>query len=86
MIAYRLVTVSQIGLHDKCFLSIKKTRSGEALLSKFNFGQHSKLMERPLMGDIFIEIFEDAWSGPKKLARINYHTYFLNPAFQLNIK
>lgn len=86
MIAYRLVTVSQEGLHDKYFLSIKKARNGEVLLAKFNFGQHSKLMEKPLIGDIFIEIFEDAWSGPKKLARINYHTFFLNPNFQLNIQ
>ena len=54
MIAYRLVAVS---LHDKYFLNIKKTRSGETVLSEFNFGQHSKQLEKPLMGDIFIEIF-----------------------------
>jgi hypothetical protein len=54
MIAYRLVTVGQEGLHDKYFLSIKKARTGEVLLAKFNFGQHSKLLEKPLIGDIFI--------------------------------
>jgi hypothetical protein len=86
MIAYRLVTVSQHGLHDKYFLTIKKARSDENLLAKFNFGQHSKFSEKPLMGDIFIEIYEDTWSGPKKLARINYNTYFLNPNFLLNIQ
>lgn len=57
MIAYRLVTVSQQGLHDKYFLTIKKARSGENLLTKFNVGQHSKIIGKPLMGDIFIEIF-----------------------------
>lgn len=86
MIAYRLVTVSQEGLHDKYFLTIKKARTGEVLLNRFNFAQHSKLAEKALMGDIFIEIFEDTWTGPKKLARINYHTFFLNPNFLLNIQ
>lgn len=28
MIAYRMVTVSQDGLHDKYFLTVKKTRTG----------------------------------------------------------
>lgn len=55
-------------------------------MPRFNFGQHSKLPQKPIIGDIFIEIFEDAWTGPKKLARINYHTYFLNPTFLLNIE
>ena len=54
MIGYRLVTVNQIGLHDKYFLSIKKARNNDNLLAKFNFGHHSKLVEKPLMGDIFI--------------------------------
>lgn len=57
MIAYRLVTVGQEGLHDKYFLTIKKARTGEVLLNRFNFGQHSKLISKPLVGDIFIEIF-----------------------------
>ncbi len=43
VIAYRLVTVSQHGLHDKYFLTIKKSRSGDNLLNRFNFGQHSKI-------------------------------------------
>jgi hypothetical protein len=54
MIGYRLVTVSQTGLHDKYYLTIKKARSNEPLLNKFNFAQHSKIVEKPLMGDIFI--------------------------------
>lgn len=44
-------------MHDKYFLTIKKARSGENLLTKFNVGQHSKIIGKPLMGDIFIEIF-----------------------------
>ena len=85
MIAYRLATVSQTGLHDKFFLSIKKARNDETLVYKFNFSQYSKINEKPLMGDLFIEIFEDSWSGSKKFARINFHTFFLNPQFKLNI-
>jgi hypothetical protein len=54
MIAYRLASVTQMGLHDKFFLTIKKARDDESLLSKFNFGQYSKLVGKPLMGDLFI--------------------------------
>jgi hypothetical protein len=31
------------------------------------------------MGDLFIEIFEEAWPTSKQIARINYNTYFLDP-------
>jgi hypothetical protein len=54
MIAYRLASVTQVGLHDKFFLTIKKARNDETLLNKFGFGQYSKLVEKALIGDLFI--------------------------------
>ncbi len=54
LIAYRIVNVTQSGLSDKHFLNIKKTRNGETMVEKFNFGQYSKIAGQPLMGDLFI--------------------------------
>lgn len=57
------------------------------LLPRFNLGQFPlKNNEKVLMGDIFIEIFEESWSGSKKIARINYNTFFINPTNELNVK
>jgi hypothetical protein len=42
--------------------------------------------QKPVLGDIFIQIMEETWSGPKKIARINCHPYFLNPDCILNMK
>ena len=58
MIAYRLVSVNQYGLPDKYFITVRKARSEEVLIPKFNVGFHSKLPSKPLIGDIFIEVFE----------------------------
>ena len=49
------------------------------LVDKFNFNFHSKIGGMPLLGDLFIEVFEDGWSGNKNIARINYHSFFFDP-------
>ena len=85
MIAYQLTVVRQKGLHNKYFLNIQKTRTGE-LLGVYYFDQFSVMQQKPLMSDLFIEIMEETWSGPKRIARINCHPYFLNPNGILNMK
>lgn len=55
--AYRLVTVSQKGTHDKHFLTIRKTRTGEMLMPRCGFGQHYG-EGIPLLADLYIELFE----------------------------
>ena len=39
-----------------------------------------------MVGDLFIELYEDGWTGGKRIARINYNPYFLNPSNDMNQK
>jgi HKD family nuclease len=54
LVAYRLSSISQEGLHDKHYVSIRHVRTGELLVDKFNFSFHSKIGGMPLLGDLFI--------------------------------
>jgi hypothetical protein len=37
------------------------------------------------MGDLFIEVFEEGWASNKHIARINYHSFFIDPATELSV-
>lgn len=76
--AYRLSSISQEGLHDKHYISVTHVRSGKLLVDRFNFGFHSKLGGAPLIGDLFIEVFEDGWPSNKNIARINFNSFFFH--------
>jgi len=55
-------------------------------VDKFNFNFHSKIGGLPLMGDLFIEVFEDSWSGNKNIARINFNSFFFEPKTQYSLE
>ena len=85
LIAYRLSNITHTGLHDKHFVRIKHVRSGKTLLNKFNFLFFSKTSVNPLMGDLFIEVFEEGWASNKNIARINFHTFFIHPTLSVSV-
>ncbi len=38
------------------------------------------------MGDLFLQVFEQSWSGSKHIARINFNTFFIHPVSDISIK
>lgn len=58
LIAYRLVAVNHKGLSEKYFITINKARDGSQLIHKFNIGERYSESDKPLMADIFIQLFE----------------------------
>lgn len=86
LIAFRLCSLTQTGLHEKHFVSITQVRTSQILVEKFRFGSEQDVGSYPLVGDLFIQIFEEAWPSSKQVARINYHSFFLHPDTELSIK
>lgn len=76
--SFKLTKVLQSGLHAQDhYIQISLTRSCQTKHTKIKVNQILKNNIIPLIGDIFIELYEHTWSGDSQAARINYNLNFL---------
>lgn len=76
--AYKLARVATTNLDpSEYYLQISVTRTGETKHTKLNIHKNIKNNTIPLMADIFIELYELSWKGPRQAARINYNLFFI---------
>jgi hypothetical protein len=80
-VAYKIKNMRQFGLEkNKYYVEVTRLRNNEPKYRKINFneGKTKFYPNVPLMGDIFIQIFQDKWNGDEEIAVINSNLYFIN--------